>query len=222
MVLRIHAATPQSCSWGGPLAVVVASLSLVSLAGPSTSVLAQGAPESSGEVFHPSPREAAVFPVFGENGYGTAFLCDSAGLFLTEQRIVTGSIPPRIVISPNRVLRARVLVESPDRGIAVLWVNSAQVAGMKVLPLARADPEAALMAPGDSTGALGARVRAGPELTWGSVRRAGEHQIETDLLPQPGDAGGPAINGKGEVIGMLLSGSKGSPPGALAVLIGEA
>jgi len=143
-------------------------------------------------------------------------------LFLTEQRIVTGSIPPRIVISPNRVLRARVLVESPDRGIAVLWVNSAQVAGMKVLPLARADPEAALMAPGDSTGALGARVRAGPELTWGSVRRAGEHQIETDLLPQPGDAGGPAINGKGEVIGMLLSGSKGSPPGALAVLIGEA
>src|SRR6266850_2369260 len=137
MVLRIHAATPQSCSWGGSIAVVVAILSLVPPAALPTPVLAQDAPETSTEVFHPSPHEAAVFPVFGENGYGTAFLCDSAGLFLTEQRIVTGSIPPQIVISPNQALRARVLVESPDRGIAVLWVNPAYVARMKVLPLAQ-------------------------------------------------------------------------------------
>ena len=161
-----------------------------------------------------------MFPVFGENGYGTAFLCDSLGLFLTEQRIVTGSIPPRIVISPNQVLRARVLAESPDRRIAVLWVNSAYLAGMKVLPLAEAT--AAPLVSGDSIDGVGARVRSGPELRRGSVRKVGEHQIETDLAPRPGDVGAPALNMKGEVIGILLSDGKGSPSGALAVRIGDA
>ena len=220
-MVRIPPATRQSCSSDGLLAVVMSVLVLLSPAGMPASAFARDAPgnRAGGEALHPSPR-GAVFPVFGENGYGTAFLCDSAGLFLTEQRIVTGSIPPRIVISPTQVLSARVLAESPDRRIAVLWVNPAYVAGMTVLPLA--EPKAAIVTPGDSVDAVGARVRSGQELRRASVRRVGERQIETDLPPQPGDVGGPVLNMNGEVIGVLLSDGRGSPSGAVAVLIGEA
>src|SRR5512135_3291873 len=117
-MVRIAPARRQSCSSRGPRGFLAAVLLLASQTGLPASALA---------------RSPSIFPVFGENGYGTAFLCDSSGLFLTEQRLVTGAIPPRIVISPNLVVRARVLVENPDRGIAVLWVNSADVAGMDVM-----------------------------------------------------------------------------------------
>src|SRR5439155_12822945 len=89
---------------------------------------------------------ASVFPVFGEHGYGAGFLCDSTGLVLTGLRVSEGSAGPRVWISPGRSVAARVLARSPERGIAVLCVNPARLAGRPPLPLAKPRPEESLVA----------------------------------------------------------------------------
>src|SRR5258705_9667834 len=64
-----------------------------------------------------------VFPVFGERGYGAGFLCDDAGLILTDIRTADGAAAPRVWISLEGSVAARVLARSPALGIAVLGVT---------------------------------------------------------------------------------------------------
>src|SRR2546426_5360192 len=60
-----------------------------------------------------------VFPVYGERGYGAGFLCDATGLVLTDLRVSDGPVAPRVQLSPDGSAAPRVLVQSPDLGIAV-------------------------------------------------------------------------------------------------------
>lgn len=60
--------------------------------------------------------------------------------------------------------------------------------------------------PGDQLVLIGSPYGLEGTVTTGIVSRISYNRIQTDAAANPGNSGGPAVNGKGEVVGILVSG----------------
>jgi hypothetical protein len=201
------AARRQPVSSGAFAAAVSILGVLTSTAGSSLGATAREAPSGStpADTFLARNLATRIFPVYGERGFGAGFLCDAAGLVLTDLRVSDGSFAPRVQISADGSVAARVLVQSPERGIAVLCVNPAVLAGRTPLPLAQPAPGEPLASAGDRVLAIGASLMGVPAPMQGVVRRADARRIDVAFAPRPGAAGAPVLSLNGEVIAILRS-----------------
>src|SRR3954462_3386341 len=150
-----------------------------------------------------------VFPREQEHvATGSGFVLDDKGDILTNAHVVASSLDVRVSFSDRRTVAARVVGKDPDTDLAVLSVNPKEVS---LHPLVLGDSSS--MRVGDPTVAIGNPFGLERTLTTGVVsalqRRitapsgfAIDDVIQTDAALNPGNSGGPLLDGAARGIGV--------------------
>ncbi len=152
----------------------------------------------------------------GEGGQGSGFVLDGDGYIATNAHVVTSGDPPKTKrakevyaeLSDGNRVRAKIVGVDPNADVALLKIAPG---GLKLTPIALGrsrdlvvgTPVAAIGSPfGErqslSVGVISALDRNIESLTAFSIGNA----IQTDAAVNPGNSGGPLLNGKGEVLGI--------------------
>jgi hypothetical protein len=179
----------------------------------------------------PLPREtvarrakASTALVDAKPSYGSAFCVHSSGLFITNEHVVrqkgdTVTLVLNAGLKSQQLLKAKVLRRDMAADLALLKVDGDE----KVEPLELgSDAELAelteLIACGFPFGVALGRQGEYPTVSVNvgsltSLRRdkTGElHRIQLDAALNPGNSGGPVLDRTGKVVGMVVSGIRGS------------
>lgn len=159
----------------------------------------------------------------GGKAHGSAFCVHAGGLFVTNEHVVRNASAVRLVLNPSlkaqRVITARVVRADKDTDLALL--RAEQVKDLPTLSLGSSDDlEEAMevLAVGFPFGrALTVKGEDYPavSINIGSVtslrRKGGElYRIQTDAALNRGNSGGPVLDRKGKVIGVVVSGVTGA------------
>jgi S1-C subfamily serine protease len=163
---------------------------------------------------------ALVESSFGRGkGFGSSFCIHPSGWFITNAHVVDKAHSVALVLNPalkaQKVIKATVLRLDRARDLALLRAEG--VKGLPALPLGSAEALEELtevFAFGFSFGTALAVARGEyPAVTVnaGSItslrRRTGRlHRIQTDLLLNHGNSGGPVLDRNGRVVGIVVSG----------------
>lgn len=168
--------------------------------------------------------KSGVFTVWGEEGKGSGFLVDSAGVVLTNAHVVDGSREVRVQIDPTTKVRAKILHIDREADVAALLIPPSRCRSCAVLPLA--DPEqGAIAVIGERVLAIGSPLNQTGIMTIGIVSKLEARAIISDVLINHGNSGGPLINGAGEVIAINTFGDfpdQGGPGISGSILISQA
>jgi hypothetical protein len=157
-------------------------------------------------------------------GSGSAFCVHTSGLFITNAHVVPAQVNEVVLVlgsgtKNQRVLKARVVRRSPQLDLAVL--RAADAKDLAVLPLGADDDLSELMevvAFGFPFGrALSSDQQEYPAVSVNvgsitSLRRRGGalYRIQLDAALNPGNSGGPVLDGRGKVVGVVVEGIRGA------------
>ncbi len=142
---------------------------------------------------------------------GSGFVIDKAGHIVTSNRVIAGAGPVKVSFTGNDELDARVVGKDPSTDVAVLQID-AHSRSLSPLPLGDSDS----VQVGDAVVAIGNPFSLSRTATAGIVSgvqrtidapsssSAIDHAIQTDAAINAGNAGGPLIDTRGEVIGVNL------------------
>jgi S1-C subfamily serine protease len=173
----------------------------------------------TGAVEAVAPAVVSVHPMrngYPEEGGGSGFIVSPDGLILTNSHVVHGYSEAEIVTHDGAMLRAKVVGEDVDTDLALLKLDQ-----KSRHPAARLGDSERLK-PGQLVVAIGAplgfqaTVTAGVVSALGRTMRGGrgrliEDLIQTDAALNPGNSGGPLVNGAGEVVGVATAIIIGAP-----------
>src|ERR671916_762786 len=140
------------------------------------------------------------------SGSGVVFAQD---MVLTASHVLEREEDLSVVTADGRTLPARLAGRDPSTDLAVLRVE-----GLDIEPATSAEGDARV---GQISLAIGHSHGEGPRATLGVVSSVGgpirtrrgprlERYIQTDATPYPGFSGGPLIDVRGNVLGILVSG----------------
>ena len=139
---------------------------------------------------------------------GTGFAI-AGGRIITNQHVVDGAEVVAVRLAGRRT-RARVLGSDASTDLAILRLSTARGRDLKTLPLGRS----AAVRPGDTAIAIGNPFGLARTLTAGVVSAVGRRitapdgaairdAIQTDAAVNPGNSGGPLLDDRGRVIGVI-------------------
>ena len=138
--------------------------------------------------------------IVGDSSVGSGFVVDAAGYILTNEHVVAGQSRLTAILDDDTRLRARVVSADEQRDIALLRVEG--TSGLRPLPFATALKEGedviALGYPLNLSGTITITRGIVSALRWFD----GVKHVQTDAAFNPGNSGGPLLNGRGEVVGM--------------------
>lgn len=147
----------------------------------------------------------SVFTVSTDDGLGAGFagwIEDDRLYVVTAAHVVDGVGQQVLLERNNGSWRAEVTARDRERDLAVLRVDGKPV-GAK--PLWQA-PKANKPRVGDELLLIGSPFGLGGTVTSGVVSRVRPRVIQTDAAANPGNSGGPAVDRKGRIVGVLVSG----------------
>ncbi|MDP8237151.1 MAG: trypsin-like peptidase domain-containing protein [Candidatus Erginobacter occultus] len=142
---------------------------------------------------------------------GTGFIIDPAGKILTAENVIGRAKTATITLASGREIPARVRGVDPVFGIALLQVEET---GLPALELGCSDS----IRPGSWAIAIGQPYGLVSSASWGIVSGLGrsglgivpyEELIQFTAPVNPGDSGGPVLNSRGEVIGIIAASFSG-------------
>lgn len=165
-----------------------------------------------------NPARAAigsVVKVQSSQSVGTGFAWarrDGELLLVTAAHVVGESRQVTVIAPDGTAHTAAVLADDPAVDVALLSVSD----GLALDPLARGDSQR--LAPGDPLYvvgfALGTELLGDPSVTRGvlSGRRVvdGVEYLQTDAAMNPGNSGGPVLDGQGRVVGIAVAVIRGA------------
>ena len=135
-------------------------------------------------------------------GHGSGVIISDKGLILTAAHVVDGINRLQIVFASGIELEAKVLKQDETHDIALLQVVGS---GYKPLPLGKGmtlglgEEIVTIGTPGD--------LELGQSVSKGILSGKRKHEeivyLQTDLAVSPGNSGGPLLNSKGEIIGIV-------------------
>lgn len=132
----------------------------------------------------------------------SGFVVDAAGIIVTNQRDIRSAAVVEVQLTPVVKVPARVLVNDPDRDVAVLWIDPAVTASVRPIPLDCGHPVMPPLAAGQTVVAIGAPLRGERDLSLGSVVGVDPRAIVADFNLAPGMAGGPVFTEGGAIAGI--------------------
>jgi putative serine protease PepD len=179
-----------------------------------------------------SPGVVSIKAVTSEGeDSGTGIVLNDKGLILTNDHVIKGATS--LTVSPgsssSKTARATVVGEEANQDLALIRVDPAGL-GLKPLKFASSTS----LQVGDAVYAIGNPYGLTETLTRGIVSALGREieapdgakirgAIQTDAALNPGNSGGPLLNGQGEVVGVNsqiaseVASVNGSQPGSTGV-----
>jgi S1-C subfamily serine protease len=151
---------------------------------------------------------SALVTVRAGDRRGAGFIVDSRGYIVTSRRLVAGPGPVRVTLHDGRTIPVTVVSRDPSADVAVLRVSAAG------LTAARLGTSSGLRV-GDPLLALGPSRASGPVRTAATLSRMGSGGGEPLALDVPlaaGAGGGPLLNARGEVVGVVSETRGGRAP----------
>lgn len=142
---------------------------------------------------------------------GTGFIIDPAGKIITAQNVIGRAKTATVTLASGREIPARVRGIDPVFGIALLQVEET---GLPSLELGDGEK----VRPGSWAIAIGQPYGLASSASWGIVsglKRSGlgivpyEELIQFTAPVNPGDSGGPVLNSRGRVIGVIAASYSG-------------
>lgn len=191
-------------------------------------VITVPAPAQDAEVVKRGKRATALMVLSGERGYATAFCMDSAGLFLTSAASVAG-LPPGQKLTlmlaagddDEKKVEAVVLRSDTEAGLALLRVEKAE----RLTALELGDGEGDGLVETTPLTVFGFPAQKQPKypsvnvhvgrIT--SLRKTDKKlfAIQLDARIDAGCAGGPAVDARGRLVGMIRAGVPQNGPVSL-------
>lgn len=144
----------------------------------------------------------SVVTIKVEHGFGSGFIISGEGYLLTNHHVIKGKHIIDVLFSDGLRLPAEVIQIDQDYDLALLNI---QGGGFKSLPLSDSDK----VQVGEEVFAIGtpAILELSQSVTNGIISGfrsiKGKDYIQTDAAVNPGNSGGPLINQKGEVLGIV-------------------
>ncbi len=168
----------------------------------------------------PDPQETARSPK--RSALGTGFVMDLEGHILTTSDVAKAD-RLQIVFSDGRAAVAT-LVGEPDKvtKVAVLRISTTAAEPPVFGRVARLRPGESLISMGTSLRTLSRTVDVGSVAALGHTADLGGKQevdslIQTDAVAPEGAAGGPVLNSRGEVVGLMVAPSR--QPGGWSLVL---
>jgi trypsin-like peptidase len=149
-----------------------------------------------------------VLTVRGDMHDGTGFLLDERGIVLTCRQVIQNTKRIRVQSARRIKVEAKLLAEDATNDIAAIWVNMEALRETVVLPLANPSARGVLMVEGEKVLAIGSPVHEKeiPMLATGIASSVQAEKILSDAKVSEFHDGGPMINMRGEVVGLLHPG----------------
>jgi S1-C subfamily serine protease len=196
------------------------------LAGALLVALLRPAPRAAPFLFAPIVADAAASPgvggalasalpwavtITGEGVCGAGAIIGDAGLILTARHVIEGLASPRVILSDGRSFSAAVVDDDERLDLALLSLEGLGDERLAEAPLgAGAD-----IAPGEELYTVGCpngmpltASRGIASFVGRTVR--GLRLIQSDLAIAPGNSGGPLIDGRGRLVGVVALKAQGS------------
>jgi putative serine protease PepD len=140
---------------------------------------------------------------------GSGIVVDRRGHILTADHVVDGSSSVSITLADGATRSARIVGQDPTTDLAVLSVDPS---GLSLEPLALGDSAALQI--GDPVTAIGDPFGYRRSMSVGIVSgldrtiqgldgASGVHAVQTDAAIDPGNSGGPLLDARGQVIGIV-------------------
>jgi S1-C subfamily serine protease len=152
----------------------------------------------------------SVFTVETDYGLGSGFVAwqeDGATFLVTAHHVVEGNPSSSVTITrKGSSWTGTIDAVDPKNDLALIRING-KPAGAK--PLWQAVHGSGRPKPGDELVLVGSPFGLAGSVTTGVVSRVTKKAIQTDAAANPGNSGGPAIDKRGRIVGVLVSG--GSP-----------
>ena len=146
-----------------------------------------------------------LFPL--ERRSGSGFIVQDDGRILTTENVIRGAGRIIVTLNDGRQYEARVVGKDPDIDVALLKIDADK---LKCARIGDSDKTV----PGSWVVCIGHPFGLANTVTFGIVSGKGrsglgicsyEDFIQLDASINPGDSGGPVINSRGEVIGMMAA-----------------
>ncbi len=146
-------------------------------------------------------------------GSGSGFFIDANGLAMTNYHVVAGAATLEAYIGgdTSRAYPVSVVGSSQCNDLALIQVHLSAGEEVQFLRWAESEPSVGLpiyaagYPLGDTeftlTSGIVSKARADGESSWASI----DYTIEIDASIQPGNSGGPVVNERGEVIGLVYA-----------------
>ena len=147
----------------------------------------------------------SVFPVKTDDGLGAGFAGWTADvlLYVVTAAHVVSEVGQQVRLERNTgSWRAEVVGRDRGRDLAVLRVDGKPVGAKPLWQKANANKPRV----GDALLLIGSPYGLGGTVTSGVVSRVRPKEIQTDAAANPGNSGGPAVDRKGHVVGVLVAG----------------
>ncbi|MDX2213015.1 MAG: HhoA/HhoB/HtrA family serine endopeptidase [Oculatellaceae cyanobacterium bins.114] len=142
-----------------------------------------------------------------QEGVGSGFIVDSAGVVLTNAHVVDGADQVTVTLKDGRTFNGKVLGEDRVTDVAVVKIEAQD---LPTVPLGNSDQ----LQPGEWAIAIGNPLGLDNTVTVGIISATGRSSaqvgipdqrgsfIQTDAAINPGNSGGPLLNQQGQVVGM--------------------
>jgi serine protease Do len=142
-----------------------------------------------------------------EHGQGSGVVISPDGYIVTNNHVVEGATDIRVTTSNRKVYKAKLIGNDPLTDLAVIKVDSTDMASVPWGDSKEVRPGETVLAFGNpygfrftvTRGIVSAINRANPDSS--DPRKPGEF-IQTDAAINPGNSGGPLVDARGEVIGI--------------------